>query len=89
MMVSDAAGPSCHSRDPRSSPRRYRDWTHERILRETATVGDEAAAFVAIILMVGPAESIEPPLAGTPVVVRTTKTSVFGLALAVLPGTCT
>jgi transposase len=33
-----------------SSHRRYRDWTHERILREAATVGDDAAALVAIIL---------------------------------------
>jgi transposase len=33
-----------------SSHRRYRDWTHERILREAATVGDDAAALVEIIL---------------------------------------
>ena len=33
-----------------SSHRRYRDWTHERILREAATIGDDAAALVEIIL---------------------------------------
>ena len=30
--------------------RRYRDWTHERILREATTIGDDAAALVEIIL---------------------------------------
>ena len=33
-----------------SSHRRYRDWTHERILREAAAVGDDTAALVEIIL---------------------------------------
>jgi len=33
-----------------SSHRRYRDWTHERILREAAVIGDDTAALVAIIL---------------------------------------
>ena len=33
-----------------SSHRRYRDWTHERILREAATVGDDTAALVEVIL---------------------------------------
>jgi transposase len=33
-----------------SSHRRYRDWTHERILREAAVIGDDAAALVEIIL---------------------------------------
>jgi transposase len=33
-----------------SSHRRYRDWTHERILREAASVGDDTAALVEIIL---------------------------------------
>ena len=33
-----------------SSHRRYRDWTHERILREAALIGDDAAALVEIIL---------------------------------------
>ena len=33
-----------------SSHRRYRDWTHERILREAAAIGDDAAALVEIIL---------------------------------------
>jgi transposase len=33
-----------------SSHRRYRDWTHERILREATTIGDDAAALVEIIL---------------------------------------
>jgi transposase len=33
-----------------SSHQRYRDWTHERILREAATIGDDAAALVEIIL---------------------------------------
>jgi transposase len=33
-----------------SAHRRYRDWTHERILREAATVGDDTAALVEIIL---------------------------------------
>ena len=30
--------------------RRYRDWTHEQILREATTIGDDAAALVEIIL---------------------------------------
>ena len=34
---------------PRSH-RRYRDWTHERILREAAAIGDDTAALIAIIL---------------------------------------
>jgi transposase len=33
-----------------SAHRRYRDWTHERILREAAAVGDDAAALIALIL---------------------------------------
>src|SRR5271170_1884797 len=33
-----------------SSHRRYRDWTHERIQREAASVGDDTAALVEIIL---------------------------------------
>ena len=33
-----------------SSYRRYRDGTHERILREAATIGDDTAALVEIIL---------------------------------------
>ena len=33
-----------------SSHRRYRDWTHERILREATAVGDDTAALVEIIL---------------------------------------
>jgi transposase len=33
-----------------SSHRRYRDWTHERILREAATIGDDTAALVEVIL---------------------------------------
>ena len=33
-----------------SSHRRYRDWTHERILREGAAIGDDTAALVEIIL---------------------------------------
>ena len=33
-----------------SSHRSYRDWTHERILREAASVGDDTAALVEIIL---------------------------------------
>jgi len=33
-----------------SSHRRYRDWTHERILREAAAVGSDTAALVEIIL---------------------------------------
>jgi transposase len=33
-----------------SSHRRYRDWTHERILREAATIGDDTTALVEIIL---------------------------------------
>jgi hypothetical protein len=30
--------------------RRYRDWTHERIQREAAAIGDDAAALVEIVL---------------------------------------
>jgi len=33
-----------------SSHRRYRDWTHERILREAAAIGDDTSALVEIIL---------------------------------------
>jgi transposase len=33
-----------------SSHRRYRDWTHERIQREAATIGSDTAALVEIIL---------------------------------------
>lgn len=33
-----------------SSHRRYRDWTHERIQREAAAIGDDTAALVALIL---------------------------------------
>src|SRR5215213_10727197 len=33
-----------------SSHRRYRDWTHERILRDAAAIGDDTAALVAVIL---------------------------------------
>jgi transposase len=33
-----------------SSHRRYRDWTHERILREAASIGDDTAALTEIIL---------------------------------------
>jgi transposase len=33
-----------------SSHRRYRDWTHERIRREAATVGDDTAALIELIL---------------------------------------
>jgi transposase len=33
-----------------SSHRRYRDWTHERILREAASIGDDTAALAEIIL---------------------------------------
>jgi transposase len=33
-----------------SSHRRYRDWTHERILREAAAIGDDTAALVETIL---------------------------------------
>ena len=33
-----------------SSHRRYRDWTHERILREAVAIGDDAAALVETIL---------------------------------------
>jgi transposase len=32
------------------SHRRYRDWTHERILREAAAIGDDTAALVEVIL---------------------------------------
>jgi len=37
-----------------SSHRRYRDWTHERILREAAAVGDDTAALLEIILRARP-----------------------------------
>jgi transposase len=33
-----------------SSHRRYRDWTHDRILREAASIGDDTAALAEIIL---------------------------------------
>jgi transposase len=33
-----------------SSHRRYRDWTHERIRREAATIGDDTAALIELIL---------------------------------------
>src|SRR6202012_4681966 len=33
-----------------SSHRRYRDWTHERILREAAAIGDDAAALARMSL---------------------------------------
>ena len=33
-----------------SSHRRYRDWTHERILRDAAAIGDDTAALVEVIL---------------------------------------
>jgi transposase len=33
-----------------SSHRRYRDWTHERILREAGTIGDDTKALVEVIL---------------------------------------
>jgi transposase len=33
-----------------SSHRRYRDWTHERILREATSIGDDTAALVDVIL---------------------------------------
>jgi transposase len=33
-----------------SSHRRYRDWTHERIQREAAAIGDDTAALIEIIL---------------------------------------
>ena len=33
-----------------SSHRRYRDWTHERIQREAAAIGDDTAALVELIL---------------------------------------
>jgi len=33
-----------------SSHRRYRDWTHERILREAAAIGDDTAALAEIVL---------------------------------------
>jgi transposase len=32
------------------SHRRYRDWTHERLQREAATIGDDTAALVEIVL---------------------------------------
>src|ERR1700691_3942929 len=34
----------------RSSQSSYRDWTHERIQRDAAAIGDDAAALVEIIL---------------------------------------
>ena len=37
-----------------SSHRRYRDWTHERILREAAAVGDDTVALAEIILRARP-----------------------------------
>ena len=37
-----------------SSHRRYRDWTHERILREAALIGDDTAALVEITLRLRP-----------------------------------
>ena len=33
-----------------SSHRRYRDWSHERILREAAAVGEDTATLLALIL---------------------------------------
>ncbi len=33
-----------------SSHRRYRDWTHERIQREAAAIGDDTAALVELLL---------------------------------------
>jgi transposase len=33
-----------------SSHRRYRDWTHERILREAGSIGDDTKALVEVIL---------------------------------------
>jgi transposase len=33
-----------------SSHRRYRDWTHERILREAVAIGDDAATLIELIL---------------------------------------
>ncbi len=33
-----------------SSHRRYRDWTHERILREAKAIGDDTAALIELIL---------------------------------------
>jgi transposase len=33
-----------------SSHRRYRDWTHERIRREAAAIGDDAAMLIDLIL---------------------------------------
>ena len=33
-----------------SSHRRYRDWTHERIRRDAAAIGDNAAALIDVIL---------------------------------------
>jgi transposase len=33
-----------------SSHRRYRDWTHERILREAAAIGDDTAVLMGVIL---------------------------------------
>ena len=37
-----------------SSHRRYRDWTHERIMREAAAIGDDTAALVEIVLHTRP-----------------------------------
>jgi transposase len=37
-----------------SSHQRYRDWTHERILREAAAVGHDAAALIELILRARP-----------------------------------
>jgi transposase len=37
-----------------SSHRRYRDWTHERIQREAAAIGDDTAALVEVILRTRP-----------------------------------
>ena len=33
-----------------SSHRRYRDWTHERIRREAAGIGDDTSALIDLIL---------------------------------------
>ena len=45
-----------------SSHRRYRDWTRERILREAASIGDDTAALVEIILRLAPASGAGVPL---------------------------
>jgi transposase len=37
-----------------SAHRRYREWTHERIHREAAAIGDDAAALVDVILRARP-----------------------------------